>query len=170
MASNDQLQNPMGSKDTLNKSKSNATLPKKRTIDIGSSFFFSNWLYLWTFTLISQVRTRALSYNPRKALRRLRLRLPDDLSTRTNGRIVQEAWQAELNENPDHPTILNALRRSYSTHYFWIGQWKVLWALFTWIGMSIGILSASPILVDVVRRHSFILSFHRQAQCLSYCF
>ncbi|KAI9224695.1 P-loop containing nucleoside triphosphate hydrolase protein [Blastocladiella britannica] len=98
---------------------------QRTTVDVGSSFFLSNWLYLWTFRLI---------HHARKGVRRLKLRLPENLTARTNGRLLDDAWQAEVKEKGlANAVVLNALKSAYMTHYGMIGLWKILWGVFTWL-------------------------------------
>ncbi|KAI9164314.1 hypothetical protein H9P43_008143 [Blastocladiella emersonii ATCC 22665] len=98
---------------------------KRVAVNIGSSFFLNNWLYLWAFRLISLTRA---------GVRRVKLRLPENLTARSNGRALDDAWQAEVKRNPENPQVFNALRAAYQTHYMLIGLWKIVWGVFTWLG------------------------------------
>ncbi|KNE56750.1 hypothetical protein AMAG_02529 [Allomyces macrogynus ATCC 38327] len=102
----------------------------RRAVNLGSGFFLNNWWYLWVFTLIHQVRATATrgAIN----LRKLRFRLPENLSARSNGRAIDDAWKEECKTG--NPTVLGALRRVYQSHYILIGMWKLVWGVFTWAG------------------------------------
>ncbi|KAI9138461.1 P-loop containing nucleoside triphosphate hydrolase protein [Paraphysoderma sedebokerense] len=100
---------------------------KTYSITLGSSWFGSAWLYAWLFRLIYICRNV-------KDMKYVRMRLPNDLTARVNGKSVEDAWKAEMQENPGSPTVLGALKRVYKTHYLLIGLWKLVWGIFTWLG------------------------------------
>ncbi|KNE67331.1 hypothetical protein AMAG_11802 [Allomyces macrogynus ATCC 38327] len=112
--------------------KPSAQRRRRRAVNIGSSVFLSNWFYLWTFALISHARATATK--GQIVLRKLRFRIADDLTARANGRGLDDAWKHEVEHNPDHPKVLNALKAVYRAHYFLIGLWKIVWGVFTWLG------------------------------------
>lgn len=94
------------------------------SISVGSGFFLSNWLYLWTFKLIHVCRR----CKPDK----INIRLPSDMGAGKNGAMLEAAWKNQVNQ--PNPSVLRALRDAYQTHYLMLGIWKVLWGIFTWAG------------------------------------
>jgi len=97
------------------------------SVTLAGGWFGSDWLYAWIFRLIYMARNV-------RDVKQINMRLPFDLTARQNGKLMDDAWAAELRERPQNPTVLGALKRVYMTHYFLIGIWKVIWGIFTWLG------------------------------------
>ncbi|KAJ1504501.1 hypothetical protein HMI54_006942, partial [Coelomomyces lativittatus] len=115
---------------TLKKKKKSTKSSPALSVNLGSSFFINNWLYIWAFKLIFLCRFV-------KDLKHCKLRLPLNLTSSYNGKALDQAWKEELlktNASSAPPSILTALKKIYTKHYFLLSIWKILWGVFTWLG------------------------------------
>lgn len=94
-----------------------------------------NWLYLWCVP----VAIRAVSTD----FSSLKFRLRTQESARCNGDRLQRAWKLERADERRYlfycyyyyrtPSILRALFSIYGRDYVFVGAYKLLWGLFTWL-------------------------------------
>ena len=68
---------------------------------------------------------------PAKALS---FRLREQESARFNADKISSAWKKELEINKDSASVLRALWNVYGMEYTLLGLWKLIWAVFTWLG------------------------------------
>ncbi|KXN67697.1 P-loop containing nucleoside triphosphate hydrolase protein [Conidiobolus coronatus NRRL 28638] len=107
---------------------------------LSGAFFLSDWVYFWVFRLVHQVRN--------SDLKNINLKLADSESAKSNGDALEEIWKQELENTSRPPSILRALFKIYGTTYSLVGIWKLLWAVFTWLGAYYFLMKSLDFLSD----------------------
>ncbi|KAI9291397.1 hypothetical protein K502DRAFT_333222, partial [Neoconidiobolus thromboides FSU 785] len=97
-----------------------------KPFELKGLFFLSDWFYLWVFPLVGALL--------RTDLKQIQILLAKTERAGINGDSLEAAWQDEQANNAKSPSILRSLYKVYGKAYILVGIWKLVWALFTWLG------------------------------------
>ncbi|KAH6576899.1 hypothetical protein BASA50_008740 [Batrachochytrium salamandrivorans] len=99
------------------------------TVHLWSSFFLSNWFYVWVFPIVARASSSSAA-----AFAKIKLQLRPDESARLNTDKLEAEWLKMYAANPSEAKFLNALYTTYGLEYGLIGLYKIAWTVFTWAG------------------------------------
>ncbi|KAI3651736.1 hypothetical protein MP228_003039 [Amoeboaphelidium protococcarum] len=108
---------------------------KKSAIKLKGSWFLSDWLFLFVYSIGHKARHVA-------SFKSIYYSLSSKEQARLNADDMEKAWNHQVSvwksSDPktrgEHPSVLKALVEVYGGYYALIGIWKLLWAAFTWLG------------------------------------
>ncbi|KAI0229209.1 hypothetical protein L0F63_004556, partial [Massospora cicadina] len=92
-------------------------------------FFLSDWVYFWGFSMVRMVLATDV--------KRIHFALAKSEWASINGDSLEAAWRRERDDRSRSggtPSIYRALYTQYGRTYLLVGIWKLVWALFTWLG------------------------------------
>ncbi|KAJ3156951.1 Multidrug resistance-associated protein 1 [Geranomyces michiganensis] len=98
---------------------------RKEPLGLWSSVFLSNWFFIWVLPILARSRI--------SGIKNLVFKLRHDESARYNADRLEAAWNLELTLPASERSILRALRRVYGRTYAFIGLYKIVWGIFTWL-------------------------------------
>ncbi|KAH6571690.1 hypothetical protein BASA60_007031 [Batrachochytrium salamandrivorans] len=99
------------------------------TVHLWSSFFLSNWFYVWVFPIVARASSSSAA-----AFAKIKLQLRPDESARLNTDKLEAEWLKMYAASPSEAKFLNALYTTYGLEYGLIGLYKIAWTVFTWAG------------------------------------
>ncbi|KAJ3170330.1 Multidrug resistance-associated protein 1 [Geranomyces variabilis] len=98
---------------------------RKEPLGLWSSVFLSNWFFIWVLPILARSRN--------SGIKNLVFKLRQAESARYNADRLEAAWNMELELPASERSILRALRRVYGVTYAFIGLYKIIWGIFTWL-------------------------------------
>ena len=101
---------------------------KKVKFLLNSSNWISQILFLWILKLVYLIHTLP-------QLKHLHLLLDSKETAQVTGDKLQEKWENEISKKRENASLMWALISTFGMVYFSLAIWKLVWILFTWVGI-----------------------------------